>query len=59
MWVPPEDIDPVVFHAPTRKSIGIFGAVTNNDGRLVTQLNGKKFDAAAFLVFLTKLLRYH
>jgi hypothetical protein len=27
MWVPPEDIDPVVFHAPTRKSVAFFGAV--------------------------------
>ena len=59
MWVPPEDCDPVVFHAPTRKSIGIVGAVRNSDGRLVTQLNSHKFDTASFLVFLTTLLRYY
>ena len=57
MWVPPEDADPVVLHAPTRKSIGIFGAVSNTDGRLVTQLN-ETFDAATFLVFLQQLLRH-
>ena len=26
MWVPPEDKDPVVFHAPTRQSVACFGA---------------------------------
>jgi transposase len=57
MWVPPEDTDPVVLHAPTRKSIGIFGAVSNTDGRLVTLLN-EKFNAATFLLFLQQLLRH-
>ena len=57
MWVPPEDVDPVLLHAPTRKSIGIFGAVSNATGRLVTML-GKKFDALSFLSFLTMLLRH-
>jgi len=37
MWVPPEDIDPVILHAPTRKSIAFFGAVRPSDGLLVTQ----------------------
>jgi transposase len=57
IWVPPEDIDPIVLHASTRKSIGIFGAVSNSDGRLVTAL-GEKFDAQAFLSFLIQLLRH-
>lgn len=57
MWVPPEDVDPVLLHAPTRRSIGIFGAVSNSDGRLVTTL-GKKFDAISFLSFLRQLLRH-
>jgi hypothetical protein len=39
MWVPPEGTDPVVLHAPKRKSIGIFLAVSNTSGRLVTLLN--------------------
>lgn len=57
MWVPPEDTDPVLLHAPTRKSIGIFGAVSNSDGRLVTLLN-EQFDATTFLLFLQQLLRH-
>ncbi|HCA80139.1 MAG TPA: IS630 family transposase [Bacteroidetes bacterium] len=57
MWVPPEDTDPVVLHAPTRKSIGVFGAVSNTSGRLVTLLN-EKFDTASFLFFLQQLLRH-
>jgi transposase len=57
MWVPPEDLDPVVLHAPTRKSIGVFGAVSNADGRLVTALS-KKFAAETFLAFLQQLLRH-
>src|SRR6266446_8879965 len=27
MWIPPETKDPVLLHAPTRKSVGYFGAV--------------------------------
>jgi hypothetical protein len=27
MWIPPEIKDPVLLHAPTRKSVGHFGAV--------------------------------
>ncbi len=57
MWVPPEDIDPVVLHAPTRKSIGIFGAVNNSNGHFVTSLEAK-FTAMTFLVFLKQLLRH-
>jgi transposase len=57
MWIPPEDADPVVFHAPTRKSIGIFGAVRSADGYLVTRQEAK-FEAATFLSFLKQLLRH-
>jgi transposase len=55
MWVPPEDIDPVQFLAPTRKSIALFGAVDLGTGQLLTQFE-KKFDAMTFLSFLEKLL---
>src|SRR5439155_609525 len=27
MWVPPETKDPIIYHHPTRKSIGCFAAV--------------------------------
>lgn len=57
MWIPPENIDPIVLHAPTRKSIGVFGAVNNTNGCLVTSLEGK-FTAMTFLVFLKILLRH-
>ncbi|RLD96856.1 MAG: hypothetical protein DRI92_06595 [Aquificota bacterium] len=57
MWVPPEDIDPVVLHAPTRKSVAVFGAVCANDGRLVTRRE-KTFNAETFQLFLRQLVRH-
>jgi transposase len=57
MWVPPEDIDPIVLHAPTRESIGIYGAVSNANGRLVT-CSAEKFDNVTFLSFLKQLLHH-
>ena len=48
MWIPPESRDPVVMHAPTRKSVACFGAVNLSTGRLVTWFcpvfNGETFD---------------
>ena len=35
MWIPPDVKDPVLLHAPTRKSVGYFGAVRLRDGRFV------------------------
>jgi transposase len=58
MWIPPEEIDPILLHAPTRKSIGIFGAVRSEDGYLVTSRE-IKFDAITFLSFLQKMVRHH
>jgi len=55
MWIPPEDIDPVVLQEPTRKSIGVFGAVRISDGCLVTSRE-KTFNNISFLQFLKKLL---
>lgn len=57
MWVPPEELDPIVEHAPTRKSVALFGAVRVGDGRLVTQQE-KTFDASSFQAFLKQLLRH-
>lgn len=57
MWIPPENIDPVVLQEPTRKSIGVFGAVRISDGRLVTSQE-KTFNNMTFLQFLEKLLQY-
>lgn len=57
MWVPPEDKDPVVLHAPTRKSIACFGAVSLKSGKFVRCMS-VKFNAETFEVFLKKLLRH-
>jgi len=57
MWVPPEDIDPVVLHAPARKNVGVFGAVSVEDGRLVVRRE-KQFNAQTFLSFLQQLLQH-
>ncbi len=57
MWVPPEDLDPVVYHAPTRKSVAVFGAVCARDGRLVARKE-EKFNAESFLAFLKQLARH-
>ena len=56
MWVPPEDIDPVIFHAPTRKSVAFFGAIRPTDGAIVTQ-RVDKFNSQAFQTFLSRLFR--
>lgn len=58
MWIPPEDADPVVLLAPTRKNVGVFGAVRVEDGRLVTQKDAV-FDSETFLIFLKRLLLCH
>jgi transposase len=57
MWIPPETADPVLLHAPTRKSIGIYGAVRLEDGYLVTQ-RADHFDANSFQHFLSCLGRH-
>ena len=57
MWVPPEDKDPTLPMAPTRKSISLFGAVNIADGRLVTQYE-KHFNALTFQGFLATLFRH-
>lgn len=57
MWIPPEDTDPVILHASTRKKIGVFGAISVIDGRfLATQAD--TFNGSNFLDFLKKLLHY-
>jgi transposase len=57
MWIPPEDKDPVVLHAPTRKSVAVFGAVRVSDGRLVSCLMNT-FNAQTFQIFLSQLVRH-
>jgi len=55
MWVPPEVADPVVFHAPTRKSVGYFGAVRLRDGKFLFERESDRFDAQSTWRFLRHL----
>lgn len=57
MWVPPEVKDPILLHAPTRKSVACFGAVSLQTGKFVRSMC-PKFNAATFEAFLRKLLRH-
>ena len=57
MWVPPEVKDPVLLHAPTRKSVACFGAVSLSSGKFVRSMC-KKFDALTFEAFLKTLQRH-
>ena len=57
MWVPPEEKDPVLQHAPTRKSVALFGAVNLRSGALVTMVTSP-FNSESFGAFLGELSRY-
>jgi transposase len=57
MWVPPELKDPVLLHAPTRKSVACFGAVSRSSGQFVYCLSDT-FNAETFKAFLKQLLRH-
>ena len=52
MWVPPETKDPVIYHHPTRKSVGYFAAVRLRDGLLVVRRETGRFNGESFLAFL-------
>lgn len=56
MWIAPEVKDPVLTHAPTRKSIACFGAVSLETGKFAYSLCNT-FDAKTFETFLMLLLR--
>lgn len=57
MWVAPEIKDPVVVHAPTRKSVACFGAVSLKTGKFIRAIC-EKFDAVTFEGFLKQMLRH-
>lgn len=57
MWIPPENKDPVVFHHPTRRSVGYFGAVRLRDGKFIYQREENRFNAETFWSFLKQLRR--
>ncbi len=55
MWVPPEIRDPVLYHHPTRRSVGYFGAVRLRDGNFFYRRESGRFNGETFGEFL-KLL---
>ena len=55
MWVPPEIKEPVLLHAPTRKSVGYFGAVRLRDGKFIYAREEEKFNAQSCWQFLKQL----
>jgi transposase len=57
MWVPPEEKDPVLLHAPTRKSIALFGGIQIRSGKLIT-MTASPFNTDSFAVFLRYLARH-
>src|SRR5580698_6776507 len=52
MWVPPETKDPIVYHHPTRKSVGYFAAVRLRDGQLLFRRETGRFNGQTFWEFL-------
>ena len=57
MWIPPETKDPVLMHAPTRKSVGYFAAVRLRDGRFQFCREAGKFNGGTFFTFMKNLRR--
>lgn len=57
MWVPPETVDPVLLHAPTRKGVGYFGAVRLRDGLLIAVREPERFNAVTCHQFLRTVWR--
>ena len=51
MWVPPQIKDPILQHAPTRKSVACFGAVNLSTAQFVRMMC--KFNALTFQRFLS------
>jgi len=56
MWVPPEIKDPVLYHHPTRRSVGYFGAVRLRDGKFLYRREMGRFNGESFWEFM-KFLR--
>src|SRR6266853_162427 len=52
MWIPPELKDPVMYHHPTRKSVGYFGAVRLRDGKFYFRRETGRFNGETFSTFL-------
>ena len=55
MWIRPETRDPVLLHAPTRRSVGYFGAVRLRDGKFLFCRETGKFNGETFFAFMKSL----
>jgi transposase len=55
IWIPPEDLDPIYLHCPTRKSAGYFGAVRLRDGKFVYRHEKDRFNGPTFWTFMKDL----
>lgn len=53
--MPPEVADPVLLHAPTRKSVCYFGAVRLRDGKFLFRREAGRFDGITTWNFLKQL----
>ena len=56
-WFPWDVKDPVIKHAPTRKKIGIIGAVRAQEGKLVAR-EEDKFNAQSIEAFFDELYKH-
>ena len=54
----PEVTDPILLHAPTRKSVCYFGAVRLRDGKFLFSRETGRFDAQTTWNFLAKLRQH-
>src|ERR1700680_3500382 len=52
IWIPPEIKDPIVYHHPTRKSVGYFAAVRLRDGKFIFRRETGRFNGETFWQFL-------
>lgn len=57
MWVPPEETDPVLWHHPTRRSMGYFAAVRLRDGKFLYLRERGLFNGESFWKFLRHFRR--
>lgn len=56
-WFPKDEKDPIVRHAPTRKKVGIIGAVKAANGTLVA-CEEDKFNAQTIEAFFSELVKH-
>jgi len=56
-WFPKDEKDPIVRHTPTRKKVGIIGAVKADDGTLVA-CEEDKFNAQTIEAFFSELVKH-